>query len=154
RASIVGEVIASRWHVIERLGAGSMGTVYRAERVGLGKSVAIKFLDEHAASKTARARFDREARAISRLDHLHCVSILDCGVERERPYIVMEYVHGRSLGAEMGKATMTPRRGVSIIRQILLGLRHAHTHGVVHRDLKPDNVMLAEMTENGDFVKI
>src|SRR5689334_11920527 len=76
RATVVGEVIAARWHVIERLGAGAMGTVYRAERVGLGKSVAIKVLDEHAAgSKTSRARFDREARAISRLDHLHCVSI-------------------------------------------------------------------------------
>ena len=100
------------------------------------------------------ARFEREARAISRLHHRHCVSILDFGVyRRTQPYIVMEYVDGRPLNeADMG--TLTPARAVRIMRQILPGLPHAHSRGVVHRDLKPENVMLVETTGIEDFVKI
>src|SRR4051812_38587022 len=124
---LVGEVVDERWKLIEQLGAGGMGVVYRAERVKLGKQVAIKFLDERAvSSKPAVARFDREARAISRLPHRHCVSILDFGVWRRQPYIVMEYVAGRPLNKEMGKPSMTPERAVPIMRQILEALRHAH----------------------------
>ncbi|MDB4966051.1 MAG: sps1B [Myxococcales bacterium] len=137
------------------LGAGGMGVVYRGERLKLGKAVAIKFLDERAVqSEEAVARFDREARAISRLQHRHCVSILDFGVWRRRPYIVMEYIQGRPLNKEMGKPGMTPVRAVHIMRQILEALRHAHASGVVHRDLKPENVMLTETTGTGDFVKL
>ena len=100
----VGEVVDDRWKIVDHLGAGGMGVVYRAERVKLGKLVAMKFLDERAAaSPDAVARFEREARAISRLQHRHCVSILDFGVWKRRPYIVMEYVDGRPLNTEMGK---------------------------------------------------
>src|SRR5581483_5289022 len=152
---LLGAIVDERWKVIEEIGAGGYGTVYRAERVKLGKSVAIKFLDEKVAqSKEAVARFDREARAISRVHHAHCVGILDFGVWKQRPYIVMEYVKGKRLALEMGKPTLTLERAVSITRQLLEGLRHAHAHGVVHRDLKPDNVMLMEVTGNADFVKI
>ena len=150
-----GEVVDGRWKIVDELGVGGMGVVYRAERVKLGKLVAIKFLDERAVSSAdAVARFEREARAISRLQHRHCVSILDFGVWRRRPYIVMEYVAGRPLNKEMGKATMTPARGVRIMRQILEACRHAHASGVVHRDLKPENVMLTESTGTDDFVKL
>jgi serine/threonine-protein kinase len=152
---LVGEIVDERWKLVEPLGAGGMGVVYRAERVKLGKLVAIKFLDERAAaSKPAVARFDREARAISRLHHRHCVSILDFGVWRGRPYIVMEYVAGRPLNKEMGKTAMTPERSVRIMKQILEALRHAHAMGVVHRDLKPENVMLTESTGESDYVKL
>ncbi|HXU70061.1 MAG TPA: serine/threonine-protein kinase [Polyangia bacterium] len=151
----VGEVVDDRWKIVDHLGAGGMGVVYRAERVKLGKLVAMKFLDERAAaSPDAVARFEREARAISRLQHRHCVSILDFGVWKRRPYIVMEYVDGRPLNTEMGKETMTPARGVRIMRQILEACRHAHASGVVHRDLKPENVMLTETTGTEDFVKL
>ena len=153
--SFVGEVVDQRWKIVDELGSGGMGTVYRAERVKLGKLVAIKFLDARAVqSEESVARFEREARSLSRLQHRHCVSILDFGVFKRRPYIVMEYVAGRSLNTEMGKATMTPTRGVRIMRQILEALRHAHTSGVVHRDLKPENVMLTETTGTDDFVKL
>src|SRR3954470_670815 len=102
----IGEVVDERWKIVDRLGAGGMGVVYRAERVKLGKAVAVKFLDERAAaSPETVARFEREARAISRLQHRHCVSILDFGVWKRRPYIVMEFVDGRPLNKEMGKAT-------------------------------------------------
>ena len=152
---LVGAVVDERWKVVDRLGSGGMGVVYRAARVKLGKTVAIKFLDERAASSPDTvARFDREARAISRLQHRHVVSILDFGVWRRRPYIVMEFVDGRPLNTEMGKPTMTPTRGVRIMRQILEACRHAHAQGVVHRDLKPENVMLTETTGTEDFVKL
>ncbi|MCA1664723.1 MAG: protein kinase, partial [Myxococcales bacterium] len=155
RDILPGEVVDGRWKIVDELGAGGMGVVYRAERVKLGKLVAIKFLDERALSSAdAVARFEREARAISRLQHRHCVSILDFGVWRRRPYIVMEYVAGRPLNKEMGKAMMTPARGVRIMRQILEACRHAHASGVVHRDLKPENVMLTESTGTADFVKL
>ncbi len=152
---LIGEIVDERWKIVERLGAGAMGVVYKAERLKLGKPVAVKFLDERCArSKESVARFDREARAISRVQHAHCVSILDFGVHKKRPYIVMEYVPGRRLNQELGKPTMTVPRAMKIMRQLLEGLRHAHAHGVVHRDLKPDNVMLAEVTGTDDFVKI
>ncbi len=150
-----GEIVDERWKIGDKLGSGGMGVVYRAERVKLGRAVAIKFLDERAVhSKDAVARFEREARATSRLTHRHCVSILDFGVWRHRPYIVMEFVDGRPLNTEMGRPSMTPSRAMGIMRQILEALRHAHASGVVHRDLKPENVMLTEATGNEDFVKL
>ena len=88
--TFVGEVVDQRWKIVDELGSGGMGVVYRAERVKLGKLVAIKFLDAHAVkSEDAVARFEREARSLSRLQHRHCVSILDFGVWKRRPYIVM-----------------------------------------------------------------
>jgi serine/threonine-protein kinase len=153
--NLVGETVDDRWKLVESLGSGGMGVVYRAERVKLGRAVAIKFLDARAASSEhAVSRFDREARAISRLRHRHVVDILDFGVWRRRPYIVMEYVAGRPLNREMGQPQMTPRRAVRIMRQILEALRHAHASGVVHRDLKPENVMLQESTGEADYVKL
>jgi eukaryotic-like serine/threonine-protein kinase len=152
---LIGAVVDGRWRIGERLGQGGMGTVYRGERLKLGKRVALKFLDpRYAQSKAALARFDREARAISRLQHAHCVSIIDFGVHEGLPYIVMEYVAGKPLSQLMGKKELTPQRAVRIMRQMLDALRHAHAHGVVHRDLKPDNVMLAEVTGTEDYVKI
>lgn len=151
---LIGAIIDRRWQIVDQLGTGGMGVVYRAERVGLGKQVAIKFLHQSIAeSKAAVARFDREAKAISRLHHMHCISILDFGVYRKQPYIVMEFVQGRQL-TELDMATVTPNRAVAMMRQILLGLAHAHSRGVIHRDLKLSNVMLVEMTGTEDLVKI
>jgi serine/threonine protein kinase len=152
---LVGQLVDGRWRLIDRIGAGGFGVVYRAERIKLSKMVALKFLDERGMkSKEALARFEREARAISRVQHRHTVSILDFGVHEGRPYIVMEYLQGVSLAQEMGKSSMTPMRGVRIMGQMLEALRFAHQAGVVHRDLKPDNVMLVEMTGGRDFVKL
>jgi serine/threonine-protein kinase len=120
-----------------------MGVVYRAAHVGLGRVVALKLLDERgAASPPAVARFEREARAISRLSHPNIVSTLDFGLHGRRPYIVMELVDGRRLTEEIAKGPLAPARAARIAGQILDGLKHAHGKGVVHRDLKPDNVML------------
>ncbi len=151
---LIGAVIDRRWQVIDQLGAGGMGIVYRAERIGLGKQVALKFLHQSVAeSKAAVARFEREAKAISRLHHVHCISILDFGVYRRQPYIVMEFVQGRQL-TELDPATLMPNRAVALLRQVLLGLQHAHSRGVIHRDLKLSNIMLVEMTGTENLVKL
>jgi serine/threonine protein kinase len=151
---LIGAIIDRRWQVIDHLGAGGMGVVYRAERVGLGKQVALKFLNQSVAeSKAAVQRFEREAKAISRLHHIHCISILDFGVYRKQPYIVMEFVQGRQLN-ELSPDSVTPSRAVAMMRQVLLGLQHAHSRGVIHRDLKLSNIMLVEMTGTEDMVKI
>src|SRR5262245_56697119 len=102
-----------------------MGVVYRAERVGLGRQVAIKFL--HAAiahKKDVLGRFEREARAMSKLAHPSCVPVIDFGVENDAPYIVLEFVLGPSLRDVLDAAPVTPLRAVRITRQVLAGLAH------------------------------
>jgi serine/threonine-protein kinase len=151
---LIGAIIERRWQILDQLGAGGMGVVYRAERVGLGKQVALKFLHQSVSeSKAAVARFEREAKAISRLHHMHCISILDFGVFRKQPYIVMEFVQGRQL-TDLDLAAVPTNRAVMMVRQVLLGLAHAHSRGVIHRDLKLSNVLLVEMTGTEDLVKI
>ena len=151
---LIGAVVERRWRIIDQIGSGGMGAVYRGERVHLGKQVALKFLHPSVVeSKSMVARFEREAKAVSRLHHVNCVSILDFGVYRKQPYIVMEYVEGRQL-TELDPDTLTPHKGVAIMRQILLGLAHAHGRGVIHRDLKLSNVMLVEMTGTDELVKL
>jgi serine/threonine-protein kinase len=152
---MIGAVIDGRWRVLSRIAAGSMGVVYLAERVQLGRQVALKVLHEEcSASNEFVRRFAREARALSKLQHIHCVSILDVGTHEQRPYIVMELVPGKPLSAELGAPSMTPQRAVTVIRQALIGLGHAHGHGIVHRDLKPDNIVIAELKGVGPVAKI
>jgi eukaryotic-like serine/threonine-protein kinase len=152
---LIGATIDGRWQVKSRLSGGAMGTVYLAERTQLGRQVAVKVLhEEYSASDEFVRRFAREARALSRLQHINCITILDVGSHGNRPYIVMELVPGKPLTAELGAPTMTPVRAVTVIRQTLIGLAHAHSHEIVHRDLKPDNIMIAEHAGVGPVVKI
>src|SRR5262249_60447532 len=95
REPTVGEVVEERWKILDRLGSGGMGVVYRAERVKLGKLVAMKFLDARAAaSPESVARVEREARAISRPQHPHCVSVLGFGLWERRPLMGLSFVAG------------------------------------------------------------
>src|SRR3954465_8542116 len=92
---LIGAIVDRRWQGLDQLGAGGMGIVYRAERINLGKMVALKFLHHSVSeSKAAVPLNEREAKAISRLHHVNCISILDFGVYRHQPYIVMEFVPG------------------------------------------------------------
>jgi serine/threonine-protein kinase len=153
--TVIGTVLQDRWRVLSRLGSGAMGVVYLAEQSNLRREVALKLLhEEYVSSDEYVRRFEREARALSRLQHIHCASILDVGQHENRPYIVMELVHGHPLTVEIGTPKMTPKRAAGIVRQLLMGLRHAHGHGIVHRDLKPDNLMITELAGVGDVVKI
>ncbi len=152
---LVGQTIDGRWHVLRQIGVGAVGAVYLAERAKLGRQVALKLLHpEYLSNNEFVRRFAREARALSRLQHVNCVSIFDVGTHEERPYIVMELVNGPSLTEEMGTPEMTPTRAVALIRQVLEGLAHAHGHGIIHRDLKPDNIVVTELAGVGEVVKI
>jgi serine/threonine-protein kinase len=133
-----------------------MGVVYRGERLELGRAVAIKFLHGWvAADPNSQKRFRIEAQAMSQLSHPCCVSLIDFGVEGSAPFLVMDFVTGRTLGSLVHENGPIPvKRAVGIVRQILAGLAHAHAHGIVHRDIKPDNIFLAEAIGLGDQVRI
>src|SRR5580704_18149190 len=110
-----------------------MGVVYRGERVHLGRTVAIKVLHDSLPDElSARARFQIEAKAMARLDHPHCVAVLDYGMHEGRPYVVMEMVTGESLRALLDRGPLDVARATGIARQILSGLGHAHELGIVH----------------------
>src|SRR4051812_23746104 len=148
----IGQVLQARYRILERVAAGAMGVVYRGERVELGRPVAVKFLHPWiAAQKAFRARFETEARAMSRLAHPNCVSVMDFGVEGA-PYLVMDFVTGATLRKTMESGRLAPPRAVNIARQLLAGVAHAHAQNIVHRDLKPDNLILTDTDGLPDHV--
>jgi serine/threonine protein kinase/tetratricopeptide (TPR) repeat protein len=140
-----------RYELLERLGAGGMGEVFRARDQDLQRDVAIKFLPERFASDADRlARFAQEARAASSLNHPNIVTIHEIGQTSGLPYIVMEFVDGQTLRRFVRDRPLPPRRTLDIAVQLADGLAKAHAAGIVHRDLKPENVMV---TRDG-FAKI
>jgi serine/threonine-protein kinase len=150
----LGLTLDGRYRVVERVAAGGMGVVYRGERVGLAKPVAIKFLHRSAAlAADRRQRFEREAAAMSRLSHPNLASIIDYGTYDDVPYLVMEYHPGATLKKLIAGGALPAQRAVYIGRQILAGLASAHAAGVVHRDLKPANVLIVGKPGE-DLVKI
>ena len=145
-----------RYEIIDRLGAGGMGCVYRARHIHLDRRFALKVLfGEMAADEKLSERFRREARSASALEHPNVVGVTDFGTSAEGlNFLVMEYVVGTTLGAAMRKeGPFSVERAADLCRQIACGLEVAHDHGFVHRDLKPGNVMLDERGD-GDLAKI
>jgi eukaryotic-like serine/threonine-protein kinase len=148
-------VLQGRYRVIELLASGGMGVVYRGERVGLGRAVAIKFIWPWIAQEEQiRKRFDIEARAMSRLSHPSCVGVIDFGVEEGAPYLVMDFASGRTLGAVLKAGRLPIAEALHIARQVLGALAHAHAQGIIHRDIKPDNIILSETSGFGAQVRI
>jgi serine/threonine protein kinase len=142
----LGSVLDGRYRVDAVLGKGGMGRVYKGEHTGIGRAVAIKVLHaDLGRNKEAAARFQREAIASGRLDHPNIVGVSDFGVMEDGClYLVMEALEGEGLGARLEREKRIAwTEAVGIIRQVLAGLRHAHDKGVVHRDIKPDNIFLA-----------
>jgi serine/threonine-protein kinase len=132
------------YEILTPLGAGGMGEVYRARDTRLGRLVAIKFVsaDLLKTDPTARERLDREARLASSLNHPGIVTVYDVGEFDEHPYIVMELIEGQSLYARLLSGPMKPRDAIDVATQVADALAAAHTVGVMHRDLKPQNIML------------
>src|SRR5262245_22519058 len=132
-----------RYEIVAPLGAGGMGEVFRAHDPRLRRDVAIKVLSAHlVATADARARFEREARTISQLNHPHICTLHDLGQDDGVDYLVMEMLEGETLEHRLKKGPLPVAEVLTLGRQIAEALDRAHRAGVVHRDLKPANVML------------
>jgi eukaryotic-like serine/threonine-protein kinase len=142
------------YKLIDELGRGGTGVVYRAEHQALGKAVAIKVLYvDVAADPVAASRFVREARAASRARHPGIVDVTDFGTLQDgRSYLVMELVDGQTIDQLLSEGALDPLRAVLLVRQISLALEAAHRAGVVHRDLKPANIFVLDEPERGEPV--
>jgi serine/threonine-protein kinase len=151
-----GGIVAGRYRLVERLGRGGMGEVWRAHHVTLQTEVAVKFPSlamRGRAATTAFERFRFEAQVAARLglETRHVAAVHDAGCDASGPYLVMEYVRGPTLQQELDdRVTLPLGRVAAIVRQVAEALAAAHGYGVVHRDLKPSNLLLA--TEGGGLL--
>lgn len=153
---LIGQVLADKYRIEELISEGGMGAVYRGTHVLMDKKVAVKVLRPSlAADDTIVARFSREAKAASRIAHPHALNVTDFGEsENGVVFLVMEYLDGKTLKNEIrSTGPMALARVVEIIRQVGSALDAAHAEGVIHRDLKSDNIMLVE-SNGADWAKV
>ena len=137
--------VLGNYRLIDRLGAGGMGEVWRAEDTRLMRQVAIKILSERIANDPEwKARFLREARTIAQMNHPNIATIYSIEQEADKLFIAMELVEGESLGAVLAKGALQPIEAVRIVRQVAEALAEAHDKGIVHRDVKPDNIIVGK----------
>lgn len=143
---LVGRVLDGRYEIVRRLARGGMATVYLATDRRLSRTVAIKVMHEGLGDDQEFARkFDREARAAARLSHPNIVSVFDQGLDGGRPYIVMEYVEGRTLrNVVTAEAPLDPIRALDLIEPVVAAVACAHAAGLIHRDVKPENVLISD----------
>src|SRR5262249_51465189 len=142
RDPLVGRVL-SHYRLDEPLGAGGMGVLYRATDLKLGRAVALKLLARHLVTdETAKARFIREARAASALDHPNIATIYEIGEEDGELFIAMALYEGETLQQRLEKSRLGVKEALDVLRQVALGLKAAHRAGIVHRDIKPANVLI------------
>lgn len=150
--NLIGKVFSKRYEVKKRIGAGGMSIVYLAEDILLNRSVAVKILRDQYADDDRNIRFfQNEARSIAALSHPNIVKIFDIGKEDQYYFIVMEYLEGETLKEVIQeKAPMNPVEAINLTRSILKALEHSHKKGIIHRDIKPHNIML----DKGHKVKV
>src|SRR5262249_24034454 len=153
---MLNRVIAGRYRLEARIGEGGMGVVYRARHVLIDRIVAVKLIRPDLRGEPhLRAWMLREARGANRADHAQIIDIHDIGETKEGElYLVMEYLVGTSLSSELARGSMALARGVDILEQMCAALARAHDLGVVHRDLKSDNILLTSRGGRKDFVEI
>ncbi len=155
---LVGKVIHDRFRIIAPIARGGMGAVYRAEQAPLGRLVAIKVLSpRHEEDKDPefRKRFFLEAATVAKLSHPNTVTVFDYGQSDGLYFIVMELLEGVTLKTALKRSgAFTPDRAMHVTKQICRSLREAHRLGIVHRDMKPGNVMLLEQGDEKDYVKV
>ncbi|MBL8605905.1 MAG: serine/threonine protein kinase, partial [Myxococcales bacterium] len=154
---MVGRSLEGRYTILARLGAGSMGTVYRAKQHAMGREVAIKILrSDRAVDDAAKARFLREARTNSLLASPNTVTVFDFGqAQTGELYLAMELLDGESLGQRLHReGRLGVHAAVDTTRQALRSLAEAHAKGIIHRDLKPDNLFFARVLSGGQHEEI
>ena len=154
---LIGRTLPGGYVILDLVGIGGMGRVYRAEQTNLGRTVAVKIIHPHlVGEENAAARFITEARAASRLNHPNSVAVIDFGkTDDGQLYLVMEFLRGKDLArVQYEEGPLSFRRIVSILRQVLAALSEAHHLGIIHRDLKPENIILEPVRTGGDFVKV
>jgi serine/threonine protein kinase len=151
-----GLVVAERFRLVRMIGRGGMGSVWQAVHLSLDQPCAVKFIEGELGNLAeAHARFEREAKAAAQLRSPHVVQILDHGVWQGRPYIAMELLEGEDLGKALLRAggKLPPGQVATVVQQVARALTKAHAAGVVHRDLKPDNIFLVQ-DDDQKLVKI
>ena len=144
QAAATGSIIADRYCLLRKLGAGGMGSVWLAHDQSLDSQCAVKLVDpEKAADEEVRIRFEREAKAAAQIRGANVVDIFDHGVWNGTPFIVMEYLEGEDLGARLDReGALDAEQTYQIVSQVARALVRAHAAGIVHRDLKPENIFL------------
>jgi serine/threonine protein kinase len=152
----LGKIVDGRYRVIEVIGRGGMGVVYRVEHLRMGKIAAMKVLHRDlVGDPEVVGRFEREAAAISKLHHPHTVQVFDFGTAQGALYLIMEYVRGLDLAHVIERDGPMPwSRAAPLLAQICGALQEAHELGIVHRDLKPENVLITRSTGGRDYAKV
>lgn len=152
---MIGKLLGGRYRVLEMAGAGGMAVVYRAQDELLGRDVAVKVLrEQYASDKAFLSSFQREARAAAALSHPNIVNVYDVGIDDGTHYIVMELVEGATLKEVVtSQGRLTPRSALGIARQIATALAEAHNRKIIHRDIKPQNILITRdgLVKLGDF---
>lgn len=137
------QILGGRYRVLSILGRGGMGVVYKVEQIYLGLVLALKTIDRSALTDMAIRRFQSEAKAVFSLNHPNIISVHDFGLlEDQTPFLAMEFIQGESLATLLKRRTLTVAEALPLFIQACSGLAHAHEHSVVHRDIKPGNIML------------
>lgn len=153
---LIGEILANRYQIEARLGEGAMGAVYRARHVKVGRPFAVKVLHARLViDDKVLQRFEREAELAGRLHHPNVIGVVDVGETADGlRYMVMDFAEGPDLSALLSEAPMPPARIIRLVRQLLEGLYHAHEAGLIHRDFKPENVIVEKDTHGDEVPRI
>ncbi len=152
---VAGTLIDDKYRIDDLIGKGGMGVVYKAHHIMLNKEVALKTIICQHLLDDAWNRFEREARAVARLENQHIVRVFDFGVANEQPYYTMELLNGHSLDNLLAKVRcLDVNRAVQVFTQVALGLVSAHNKKIIHRDLKPANIFIEQQTKTLHVIKV
>ncbi|HYO96313.1 MAG TPA: serine/threonine-protein kinase [Polyangiaceae bacterium] len=153
---LIGRVVADRYRIVEQIGRGGMGVVYRVEHARIGKRMALKLLSGELTQDAAQvARFKREALMVSKLSHPNTVQVFDFGTAYGLVYLAMEYLRGEDLGKIIRReGALDVQRTAKLVVQICNSLAEAHEKGIVHRDLKPENILVIHGHSGEEIVKV